>query len=657
MGISNETLACAQTYTDESLAGAGAVAGVPCQIQSIAPITGGNRVTFLWIDNNGDSHTSTMDVMNGQKGETGATGATGAAGADGADGVGIKSMSIIEATRHVIVTYTDDTTEDLGVIPQVQADWNENDSTAASFIKNKPSLGTAASKDVANEIAEDNHDLPDSALVHETLTSYQTKDLASPISVGGVSQTTVEGALGAIAQEPVANAYMKTYGSKNILNLAALTTSNPFTQQKVTYSADVISGKVTVVSDGDSTGNVSPYIMLPTFDKDTSVTITLDGVDSSKNDYLVYDYTTSQTLIYGTTEQTVTIPANHKVGLTIRSFSGKSYNETLYPMVRFAGVGDNTFAPYVPTNSQVLSHRDNGILGAKNLLKNIWSADSYQGFTTVVNADGTISISGSNSQAWNALLTVGEATLPAGSYKIHGAPLGAKDDATYWMHLKNKTTSATIVPKVESGDVVFSLPSETTVNLVINIDGGYSITGTVKFEPMITLATDSDTTYRPYAMTNKELTNYMAPITGKYVVERKSYRKTIPANNTKTRAQLMKDFYDDFVSDIVTQMGSNDLLQFLNGSGGSGGGPCRMPYPFSKTEAAAVTVAFSDVDLTTNVIATYEITFTHDASTCTSYDNRVPVGSNVTVEHHDRGAEIPTSGDMVFYFCIYKAIE
>ena len=63
------TLAMAKKYTDKSLAGAGAVAGVPCQIQSITPITGGNRVTFLWVDNNNVSHTSTLDVMDGAGGE------------------------------------------------------------------------------------------------------------------------------------------------------------------------------------------------------------------------------------------------------------------------------------------------------------------------------------------------------------------------------------------------------------------------------------------------------------------------------------------------------------------------------------------------------------------------------------------------------------
>ena len=81
------TLAMAKKYTDNSLAGAGAVAGVPCQIQSITPITGGNRVTFLWEDNNNVSHTSTLDVMDGAKGDKGEKGDTGIQGLQGEPGI------------------------------------------------------------------------------------------------------------------------------------------------------------------------------------------------------------------------------------------------------------------------------------------------------------------------------------------------------------------------------------------------------------------------------------------------------------------------------------------------------------------------------------------------------------------------------------------
>lgn len=101
--ISILTLAVAKKYTDDSIAGAGGLEGKPCQIQSIEPITGGNRVTFLWEDNDGVEHTDTMDVMNGTD------------GTDGQDGLGIKSVAVTPQ-NHVIVTYDDNTTEDAGEI-------------------------------------------------------------------------------------------------------------------------------------------------------------------------------------------------------------------------------------------------------------------------------------------------------------------------------------------------------------------------------------------------------------------------------------------------------------------------------------------------------------------------------------------------------------
>lgn len=85
------------------MAGAGAVAGVPCQIQSTTAITGGTRVTFLWEDNDGEEHTSSIDVMDGDKGDTGAT------------GKGIKSVAV-NASNHVIVTLDDNTEIDAGEI-------------------------------------------------------------------------------------------------------------------------------------------------------------------------------------------------------------------------------------------------------------------------------------------------------------------------------------------------------------------------------------------------------------------------------------------------------------------------------------------------------------------------------------------------------------
>ena len=64
-------------YTDDSIAGGGISAGKNCTIKSITAITGGNRVEFEWILDNGTVKTETMDVMDGAKGSDGAPGADG----------------------------------------------------------------------------------------------------------------------------------------------------------------------------------------------------------------------------------------------------------------------------------------------------------------------------------------------------------------------------------------------------------------------------------------------------------------------------------------------------------------------------------------------------------------------------------------------------
>lgn len=106
MSLDIQTLALSKKYTNDTVEGAGALKGVPCQIKAIASIEGGKRVTFLWQDNSGTEHESIMDVMNGSQGQRGET---------GADGRGIKH-SYVNQENHFIIVYDDDVEEDMGEI-------------------------------------------------------------------------------------------------------------------------------------------------------------------------------------------------------------------------------------------------------------------------------------------------------------------------------------------------------------------------------------------------------------------------------------------------------------------------------------------------------------------------------------------------------------
>ena len=163
MALDIIAIAIAKKYVDESLEGVGAIAGKPCQIQKKEAITGGTRVTFLWVDNSDVEHTTTMDVMNGIDGQDGQD------GQDGADGKGIKSVAV-NAESHLIITYTDDTTSDAGAIEVHAAVDSVNGKTGEvtldasdvgalpddtslfsgdyDDLNNKPTLGSAAALDV-----------------------------------------------------------------------------------------------------------------------------------------------------------------------------------------------------------------------------------------------------------------------------------------------------------------------------------------------------------------------------------------------------------------------------------------------------------------------------------------------------------------------------
>ena len=82
-----EAYILARAYTKQAVEGAGALKGAPCQIQSITPITGGNRITFAWENSEGETETDTLDVMDGSNGTD---------GTDGTDGVGISSITFKE---------------------------------------------------------------------------------------------------------------------------------------------------------------------------------------------------------------------------------------------------------------------------------------------------------------------------------------------------------------------------------------------------------------------------------------------------------------------------------------------------------------------------------------------------------------------------------
>ena len=89
-----------KSYTKKSLIGIGALAGAPCQVQSINKVGKTTTITLKWEDNVGGTHTQAFDIE------------------DGLDGVSVVGATI-NSTGNLILTLSDTNTIDCGkVLPQ-----------------------------------------------------------------------------------------------------------------------------------------------------------------------------------------------------------------------------------------------------------------------------------------------------------------------------------------------------------------------------------------------------------------------------------------------------------------------------------------------------------------------------------------------------------
>lgn len=162
-----ETLALARKYTKDTAEGVGAIAGKPCQIQSVTEITGGKRITFLWIDNSSNEHTTTLDVM---------------------DGVSVTGGSI-NASNHLILTLSNGDTVDCGEVPVADsADDIAYENASFPDIGNvAEALNTALSGTVgsAEDVSYTNEGFPDVDNVKEALDTALSGGsvLTNPITV------------------------------------------------------------------------------------------------------------------------------------------------------------------------------------------------------------------------------------------------------------------------------------------------------------------------------------------------------------------------------------------------------------------------------------------------------------------------------------------
>lgn len=465
-----EAIAIANQYTEESLAGAGAVAGVPCQIQSITDITGGHRVTFLWVDNNGDSHTSSMDVLNGVNGQD---------GRDGADGKGIKAVTINEED-HLIITYSDDTTSDAGKI-EIQS--------AVDSVNGKTGAVTLDASDVGA--------LPDDTAI-PTKTSNLTNDS------GFITK----------AVNDLINYYLKseTYSKTEVDNIITAVKNSRFEYVATLPTTDIKTNVIYLVPKSPSqTSNVKDeYINL---DGTTSGWEKIGDTEIDLSGYVTTQALNTALAAYTTTADLTTLLAAKQDTLTFDDAPTENSNNP----VKSGGVytaddkiyqvmGQNSAKNFIPFDLDKIK--------AKNTT-GTWNGNVYSlnGIDFTFNSDGTVDASGTATET-ASVHYYDPVGLPSFGgdriLRLTGCPSGGGSGTTYKvMAYRAGEVDGSAGTAEDYGDGISLkwLNNGSGIKAFISISV-YTGAGTidVTFKPMLRLSTDTDNTFAPYAKTNQELT-------------------------------------------------------------------------------------------------------------------------------------------------------
>ena len=223
---------------------------------------------------------------------------------------------------------------------------------------------------------------------------------------------------------------------------------------------------------------------------------------------------------------TVTLQKNSASGATITSGSTSPLSFTadadyeLYfgssttvtnIMVKDSRITDPTYEPYHESVEEEIEqvYADNGVLGAKNLLKVTANTQTVNGVTFTVNRDSDgnlINITANGTASATAFLPIvanNTMTIEKGSYILSAGDGIVGNYSKYGLYINN--ASGDIANTRTEERTHFTLSADILVaECKIFVTSGTTVSNLV-FKPMIRLASDPDDTYQPYAMTNREL--------------------------------------------------------------------------------------------------------------------------------------------------------
>ncbi len=221
---------------------------------------------------------------------------------------------------------------------------------------------------------------------------------------------------------------------------------------------------------------------------------------------------------------------NGQITIIVKNGTDLSTPITFKPMLRMANIEDDTWQPYTQTNKELtkekVSYKYLGEVGAKNLIPyphTITNSFTQDGVTYTENEDGSVTLSGTYTGNDVYYYEIADYFNNNSNFIMEKGKRYKYTQGTNSIAIGNGKAFSYAQWRVgSSGSYGYSnvqldgsvfIPSGTIdldfypADCYIEIQVGAVFDPAVTIYPMLRLAEDTDETYQPYAMTNKELTD------------------------------------------------------------------------------------------------------------------------------------------------------
>ena len=200
---------------------------------------------------------------------------------------------------------------------------------------------------------------------------------------------------------------------------------------------------------------------------------------------------------------TLTQPTHIRFAIRIKTSYNSTVPVTFKPMIRSASISDTSYQPYARSNPALTAEMDYVVnAGAKNVLPTTGITSEISGITFAVNADGTITSSGTlASGASSAVFECSNFQIRAGIYTYTCEGAAQQNVRDSYVQKYNGSSWDTVARDYENNTFTITQTEQLRVRLRV-----YSTGTSGTFKPMIRPAAITDATFQPFSKTNRELT-------------------------------------------------------------------------------------------------------------------------------------------------------